>query len=91
MYKSYSYSNMPKAVNSPPPKPPQPEPSMPAPPPKGGKQSGLPMGISPGKLQSDDILLLIVITALLLNECEDKLLLLALAYIFFSDYFGDKG
>lgn len=86
MYKSYSYSNMPKAVSSPPPKPPKPEPQKSALPPKGGKYSGL----SPVKLQSDDILLLIIILALLLNECEDKLLLLALAYVFFSDYFGDK-
>ena len=38
-------------------------------------------------LKSDDLILLIVIALLIFNECNDKLLLLALIYIFFSDYF----
>ena len=39
-------------------------------------------------LKSDDLLLLLVIFVLIFNECNDKLLLLALLYIFFSDYFN---
>lgn len=38
-----------------------------------------------GSIKNDDIILLIVIALLILNDCDDKLLLLALAYIFFSD------
>lgn len=37
------------------------------------------------KLQSDDIILLVVILLLLLDDCEDKLLLAVLAFVFLSD------
>ncbi|MGN0181802.1 MAG: hypothetical protein ACI4DP_05235 [Candidatus Ornithomonoglobus sp.] len=40
-----------------------------------------------GRLKSDDMIILIVIVLLLLNDCDDKLLLISLAFIFFSDYF----
>ena len=38
-------------------------------------------------LDNDDIILLIVFFILIMDNCEDRLLLLALAFIFFSDYF----
>lgn len=39
-------------------------------------------------LENDDIILLIVFFILIMDNCEDRLLLLALAFIFFSDYFS---
>ncbi|MDD6762918.1 MAG: hypothetical protein PUD92_04700 [Clostridiales bacterium] len=41
-----------------------------------------------GKLKADDMIILIVVALLLLNDCDDKLLLVSLAFIFFSDYFN---
>lgn len=38
-------------------------------------------------LDNDDIILLVVFFILIMDNCEDRLLLLALAFIFFSDYF----
>lgn len=37
-----------------------------------------------GGLKNDDIILLVIIFILLLDDCEDKLLLTALGFIFFS-------
>lgn len=37
-----------------------------------------------GDLKTDDIILLVVIFILLIDECDDKLLLIALGFIFFS-------
>lgn len=39
-------------------------------------------------LDNDDIILLIVFFILIMDNCEDRLLLLALAFVFFSDYFS---
>ena len=94
MYRSYSYNNMPQAKNTfkqkeksaPNPLPVQ-TPSITA----SEKHN---VNISKTNtnhsfisgLKNDDLILLAIICALLLNHCEDKLLLLALAYIFFSDY-----
>lgn len=98
MYKSYSYNNMPTPVNTfsnaalPPHEPEaKPKPAeknaaraepMPSEPRK--KMSAPPFG----RLQSDDMILLIVISLLVLNDCSDKLLILALAFIFTADYFS---
>lgn len=41
--------------------------------------------IKPEK-RRDDLILMLVAALLLLNECDDKPLLLALAYVFISDY-----
>lgn len=41
-----------------------------------------------GLFDNDDIILAIVIIILLGNDCDDKLLLLALAFIFFSGFDG---
>ena len=39
------------------------------------------------KLETDDLILIAVVAILLMNNCDDKLLLLAIAFVFFSDYF----
>lgn len=38
-------------------------------------------------IKSDDVILLVVIFILLMDNCDDKLLLAALAFIFLSDMF----
>ena len=81
MYKSYSYNNMPRAITEKPP-PPKPAPK-PAPPPKKEEKSG---GFLEN-LETDDIILFIGIAELLLENCDDKLLLIAIAFVFFGDLF----
>lgn len=85
MYRSYSVSNMPTPIpyrekpkeevkrecNPPSPKPPE-KPS------KGGLLENI---------KTDDIILIIVVLALILDDCDDKLLLAALGFIFLSDFF----
>lgn len=41
-----------------------------------------------GNFESDDIILAVVIFMLLANDCDDKLLLLAIAFIFISGFDG---
>lgn len=84
MYHSYSVSNMPEPINTSPPKAAHIKPEKKEPTPKPLKKETLPFLSG---LKSDDLLLLLVIAVLIFNECDDKLLLLALVYIFFSDYF----
>lgn len=83
MYKSYSYNNMPKAITDKPKPPPErrPEPQKPSEPKEREEKQGL-----LGRLETDDIILMIVIAALLLDDCDDKLLIAALAFIFLSDF-----
>ena len=40
-----------------------------------------------GNLQVDDIILLVVILALILDDCEDKLLIGVLGFVFLSQFF----
>ena len=40
-------------------------------------------------LETDDIILLVVFLILIMDNCDDKLLLLALGYIFFSGRTGN--
>ena len=47
----------------------------------GGLLAGL-------NLKSDDLILLAVAVILLMDGCDDKLLIAALGLVFFSDYFG---
>ena len=47
----------------------------------GGLLAGL-------NLKSDDLVLLAVVVILLMDGCDDKLLIAALGLVFFSDYFG---
>lgn len=91
MYKSYSYNNMPRAITErqdlPPKKGTDPPPQKGPDPPRLQKQSESEekQGIF-DRLETDDIILMIVIAALLLDDCDDKLLIAALAFIFFSEY-----
>lgn len=38
-------------------------------------------------IETDDLILIIVALVLLMDGCDDKLLLLAIAFIFFSEFF----
>lgn len=87
MYKSYSYDNMPLPVE------PRSEAKSPAPPTKPEPVQKKALSLLPApfdSMETDDLILLLVVVILIFNECDDKLLLLALAYIFFADKIGDK-
>ena len=97
MYKTYHYDNMPIMRNSPQSssaaKPDKhepahhPEPSVPAREHTGHEiqpDNGSVLHNFFGNLNNDDIILLVVIFILLLDDCEDKLLLAALGFIFFA-------
>ena len=77
MYKSYHYDNMPRPI------PPQHKEVefVQKKEPHKEKNEGL-----LSNLQNDDIVLLIIIFILLMDDCEDKLLLAALGFIFFSGF-----
>lgn len=84
MYRSYSYSNMPepvKAHSAPRHEPASIRSEPPAKPLVSRGQSDVKMH---GSLQNDDIILIIIAAILLINGCDDKLLIIALAYIFLS-------
>lgn len=94
MYKSYSYSNMPEPVNTHNSSPrtdhndkrehkykPQETQSI------AHHQNTT----SRMSLQNDDIILIIIAAILLINGCDDKFLIIALAYIFFSGYNEKSG
>ena len=81
MYKSYSYHDMPEPVPAKPPHPQKP----------AQKQQGNTAQRNEhkkifGGMESDDIILLAIIFMLISNDCDDKLLLIALAYIFIAGY-----
>lgn len=78
--KFYSYNDMPVIKPSAP--IPKPHKELKPQPKKENQQNGLFSG-----LENDDIILLVVFLILVLDNCEDRLLLLALGFIFFSDYF----
>ena len=78
--KFYSYNDMP-VIKQPTPMPKPHEEHKPQPK-KENHQNGLLSG-----LENDDIILLVVLLILIMDNCEDRLLLLALGFIFFSDYF----
>ena len=82
MYRSYSVNNMPQPIMRRSEKPPE--------------KSAFPKEKSPSKkkadsifgdLENDDIILLVIILILLMDDCSDKLLIAALGFIFFSDFF----
>ena len=83
MYKSYSYHDMPEPV-----------PVKPKPPQKPAQDQKISSGASQdnalkkifGGMELDDIILLAVIFMLISNDCDDKLLLIALAYVFIAGY-----
>lgn len=92
MYRSYSVSNMPtpipyepKRVRSKPDDEREPE--------KNVKKTAE-MSVKNAKkggifdeIKADDIILIVVVLALLLDDCDDKLLVAALGFIFISDFF----
>ena len=83
MYKSYSYHDMP-----------EPLPVKPKPLQKPAQDQKISSGASQdnslkkifGGMELDDIILLAVIFMLISNDCDDKLLLIALAYVFIAGY-----
>lgn len=98
MYRTYSYNNMPEPIRHYKEEKPVKEP-VPAPKPEPEKEEKKVCrtdgckdkdGFLPGILdnfEADDFILIIVIFALLADDCDDKLLILALAFIFFSELF----
>lgn len=84
MYRRYySYNDMPTIA----PKKntePKEEKSSPQPEKKKTSNSLFENGKFLGRFETDDLILLIVIFVLLADECDDTLLLLALAFIFFN-------
>jgi len=79
MYKSYHYNDMPKPINT--------SKECTSPKPlnncKNTENNSI-LGNIFGDLKNDDIILLVIIFVLLIDDCEDKLLLIALGFIFFS-------
>lgn len=87
MYKSYHYDNMPTPTAYKPPAPAPPPEPKPCQAPEAASEKdncGNVLNNFFGGLKNDDIILLVVIFILLLNDCEDKLLLAALGFVFFS-------
>lgn len=78
--KFYSYNDMP-VIKQPAPAPSPPDKHKPE-----QKKETRHTGFLAG-LENDDIILLVVFLILILDNCEDRMLLLALGFIFFSDYF----
>lgn len=85
MYRTYSYNDMPKAVTGRTKEPPRHQPC--GQPPHGGpSEKSAARAAEPfDGLKTDDIILLAVIAALLLDGCGDRLLIAALAFVFLSD------
>ena len=79
MYRSYSMNDMPQPMSRAS-QLPEPSPTV--------KAAQIKKEPTRPTLRTDDIILLIVIAVLLINECDDKLLLMALAYVFLNDFFG---
>lgn len=92
MYRTYSYNDMPEPVRRHREEKPAPAPrSVPAAPKREPmaehkNKDGLLGGIF-DNLENDDIILIVVAIVLFMDDCDDKLLLLALAFIFISDRF----
>ena len=84
MYRSYSYNDMPKPITH------KREDVLPLPVKKEAKECKNEKKKNDntflGSLETDDIILLIIIFALILEDCEDKLLLLALGFIFATEF-----
>ena len=87
MYRSYSYNNMPEPVKYHPPTRSLENNS------KVSKSTVRQHTVKEqrtqkalGNLQNDDIILIIIAAILIINGCDDKLLIIALAYIFLSGY-----
>ena len=77
MYRSYSVNDMPRPIT------PKPVPSPPSEP--VAKPTTSQPQIIKG-INDDDLILILVIFILLMCNCDDKLLLIALVYVFLSGY-----
>ncbi len=86
MYRSYSVNNMPTPITYEPhveKKPVKPE--RHEPPKEKVEKKEKKTGLL-DNIQTDDVILIIVVLALLLDDCEDKLLIAALGFIFISEF-----
>lgn len=81
MYRSYSYNDMPKPITHKKSEVTEHPAKREVCEKKNEKKDNLIFG----NFETDDIILLIVIFALLLEDCEDKLLIAALGFIFVSE------
>lgn len=81
MYRSYSVNNMPTPMKYEQEEIAEPVKKMKVQTKKEEKESGL-----MDNIQTDDIILLAVVLVLLIDGCDDKLLLAALGFIFISEF-----
>ncbi|MCI5604613.1 MAG: hypothetical protein MR413_03040 [Clostridia bacterium] len=81
MYRSYSVNNMPTPMKYEQEEIAEPVKKMNVQTKKEEKESGL-----MDNIQTDDIILLAVVLVLLIDGCDDKLLLAALGFIFISEF-----
>lgn len=91
MYRSYSVSNMPTPI---PYEPKRETPRRDVCEPEKNVKKRADLSVKNAKkggffdeIKADDIILIIVVLALLLDDCDDKLLVAALGFVFISDFF----
>lgn len=86
MYRSYSVNNMPTPITYEPRDEKKPvKPERHEPPKEKNERKEKKNGLL-DNIQTDDVILIIVVLALLLDDCEDKLLIAALGFIFISEF-----
>lgn len=82
--KNYSVNDMPQIRNAPPPPPPE-EKVLPAHSDNVEEKIGfIQNGKVLGRFETDDIILIVIAIILLADDCDDKLLILALGFVFLS-------
>lgn len=87
MYRTYSYNDMPVPVmrnNAEVKKPSVPSDKKPECNEKGNKKPN--NGGLLGTLATDDLILIVIALVLLIDDCDDKLLILAIGFIFLSEW-----
>lgn len=86
MYRSYSYNDMPKPIMHPYEKKPQKNECKEENHQKPIKKKEEKNDGFLANLETDDFILLIVILALILDDCDDKILLIALGFVFICQF-----
>lgn len=82
--KNYSVNDMPQIRNAPPPPPPE-EKVLPVHSDNVEEKIGfIQNGKVLGRFETDDIILIVIAIILLADDCDDKLLILALGFVFLS-------
>ncbi len=82
--KNYSVNDMPQIRNAPPPPPPE-EKVLPVHSDNVEEKIGfIQNGKVLGRFETDDIILIVIAVILLADDCDDKLLILALGFVFLS-------